>query len=91
SRNHPALKYNDLNVEARRTVWQNFMSRLGVDQTSMSRKDKNVMNGKQIKNAVKTAESLAGFHNEKVGRKTVETTVLDIQREFSGEMNYLER
>lgn len=40
-----------------------------------------VLNGRQIKNAVKTAKSLAEFSAEKICLETMET-VLDIQRDF---------
>lgn len=43
------------------------------------------LNGRQIKNAVKTARSLAEFNEEKVGLETVET-VLNIQRDFEKDL-----
>ncbi|KAF5388758.1 hypothetical protein D9757_005573 [Collybiopsis confluens] len=86
SRIHVALKYNDLTAESRRAVWKNFLTRLGVEKLEISEKDYDilqgyVMNGRQIKNAVKTAKSLADFDGQKIGLETVET-VLDIQRDF---------
>ncbi|KIK51129.1 hypothetical protein GYMLUDRAFT_208901 [Collybiopsis luxurians FD-317 M1] len=86
SRIHVALKYNDLTPESRRAVWKNFLSRLGGDRVDIDENEYETlqgyaMNGRQIKNAVKTAKSLADFNGQKIGLETVET-VLDIQRDF---------
>ena len=86
SRIHVALKYNDLTSESRRAVWKNFLSRLDddkidIDETGYDILQGYVMNGRQIKNAVKTAKSLADFNGQKVGLETVQT-VLEVQRDF---------
>ncbi|KAE9407473.1 P-loop containing nucleoside triphosphate hydrolase protein [Gymnopus androsaceus JB14] len=90
SRIHIALKYNDLPSESRRAVWKTFLSRLGDDKVDMDDKaydvlEKHILNGRQIKNAVKTAKSLAEFNGERVALETVET-VLNIQKDFEKDL-----
>ncbi|TRM67024.1 P-loop containing nucleoside triphosphate hydrolase protein [Schizophyllum amplum] len=86
SRIHVALKYNDLTEESRRTVWKSFLTKLGPGKADLSEAEydelqKSDLNGRQIKNAVKTANSLADSLGGKVTKETLET-VLDIQRDF---------
>jgi hypothetical protein len=83
---HVALKYNDLSVSSRRVVWTNFLAKLGPGRAEISEADYDALeayelNGRQIKNAVKTAKSLADSLGGKVTKETLET-VLDIQRDF---------
>jgi hypothetical protein len=83
---HVALKYNDLSASSRRIVWSNFLAKLGPGRTDLSEADYDALegydlNGRQIKNAVKTAKSLADSLGGKVTKETLES-VLDIQRDF---------
>ncbi|KAF9064231.1 P-loop containing nucleoside triphosphate hydrolase protein [Rhodocollybia butyracea] len=86
SRIHVALKYHDLTKESRRAVWKNFLSRLGkgneMDETVYDALQEYALNGRQIKNAVKTAEGLAEFKGTKVDLGILET-VLNMQRDFA--------
>lgn len=86
SRIHIALKYHDLTKESRRAVWKNFLSRLGeeneMDETVYDALEEYALNGRQIKNAVKTAEGLAEFKGTKVDLGILET-VLRMQRDFA--------
>ena len=86
SRIHVALKYNDLIPSSRRAVWKNFLSGIGEGKVDIDEEGYDVLqgyelNGRQIKNAVRTAKSLADPMDEKIGREMVES-VLDIQRDF---------
>ncbi|KAJ7114175.1 P-loop containing nucleoside triphosphate hydrolase protein [Mycena crocata] len=84
SRIHMALKYENLEPSARRRLWKDF---LGGLKTDISEDGYDVlaqynMNGRQIKNAVKTAESLASFMEKPVGLEHLET-VLKTQADFA--------
>lgn len=88
SRIHVALKYNNLEESARRTVWKNFLNKMpGVDMNEAGYDilQKHVLNGRQIKNAIKTAKSLADSDGIKVTARQIET-VLDIQKEFERDL-----
>ncbi|KAF2201271.1 P-loop containing nucleoside triphosphate hydrolase protein [Delitschia confertaspora ATCC 74209] len=63
SRIHLALKYGQLSVEGRKSVWRNFVGRVGElegfgegDWEELGRKE---LNGRQIKNAVRSAQAIA--------------------------------
>ncbi|KAK7046702.1 AAA family ATPase [Favolaschia claudopus] len=88
SRIHLALKYENLEADARRRLWKDFLSKLnggaGADVTeegydALSKYD---INGRQIKNAVKTAESLASFSGKGLNLEYLET-VLKTQADFA--------
>lgn len=83
SRIHVALKYNKLDEGARTKVWRNFMKfddgkegkvLLGI----VAERE---LNGRQIKNCVRTARSLAEAEGREVGLKHL-MMVLDIQEQF---------
>lgn len=83
SRIHVALKYNKLDKSARGKVWQNFMKFDEIDGgkeilETVVEKD---LNGRQIKNCVRTARSLAESEGKSVGIKHL-MMVLDIQEQF---------
>ncbi|KAF4496207.1 Fidgetin 1 [Fusarium agapanthi] len=57
------LPYKDLTFEARKKVWQNFITRAGGTQVEISDKDMNKLaemklNGREIKNLIKSAHLL---------------------------------
>ena len=63
SRIHISLDYPDLTVEARRAIWENFLA-MGTERHEVSGGDldelmKLKLNGRQIKNVLKTARLLA--------------------------------
>ncbi|OTA67327.1 P-loop containing nucleoside triphosphate hydrolase protein [Hypoxylon sp. EC38] len=70
SRIHAPLRYTSLNEASRRTIWRNFCDRVpgGVDITDkeLDLLAKRELNGRQIKNIVKAAESLAAFDGKKL-------------------------
>ncbi|RDW83713.1 ATP-binding protein [Aspergillus mulundensis] len=68
SRIHVALRYGDLTTKAKRSVWKMFLQKVqaveGVQSSSFTEKDfdmlcRHNLNGRQIKNSVRTAQALA--------------------------------
>ncbi|KAK3069626.1 hypothetical protein LTR53_011892 [Teratosphaeriaceae sp. CCFEE 6253] len=90
SRIHVPLKYNDLTAEARKQIWKNFLSKtdggVELDEDGFDRLAQADINGRQIKNVIRTAKSLAQFHGEKLDRGKLEQ-VIKIQEEFEAEMD----
>lgn len=90
SRIHVPLKYNDLTVDSRKQIWRNFLDKLegGVhmDEAGYERLAQADINGRQIKNVIRTAKSLGQFHGEKLDRKKLEQ-VIKIQEEFEHELD----
>ncbi|KAJ7651008.1 AAA family ATPase [Roridomyces roridus] len=87
SRIHMALKYENLEADARKQLWKDFLSKLPAGGAVISEEGYDVLaahdiNGRQIKNAVKTAESLAAFQGQVLGLEHLET-VLKTQAEFA--------
>ncbi|EME44360.1 hypothetical protein DOTSEDRAFT_88541 [Dothistroma septosporum NZE10] len=89
SRAHVPLKYNDLTVDSRKQIWKNFLSKMEtgvhVDEAGYKSLTQAEINGRQIKNVVRTAKSLAQFHKEKLSREKLEQ-VIQIQMEFEHEL-----
>ncbi|KAJ7650899.1 P-loop containing nucleoside triphosphate hydrolase protein [Roridomyces roridus] len=87
SRIHMALKYENLETQARKRLWKDFLSKLPGGGALVSEEGYDVLagydiNGRQIKNAVKTAESLAAFMGKPLGLEYLET-VLKTQADFA--------
>ncbi|GAQ39769.1 hypothetical protein AtubIFM55763_006199 [Aspergillus tubingensis] len=68
SRIHVALRYGELTTKAKRSVWKMFLERVqakeGVETATFTEKDfdllaRHNLNGRQIKNSVRTAQALA--------------------------------
>ncbi|KAJ5698014.1 hypothetical protein N7462_000019 [Penicillium macrosclerotiorum] len=68
SRIHVALRYGDLTTKAKRSIWKMFLERVraieGVQTATFSEDDydmlaRHTLNGRQIKNSVRTAQALA--------------------------------
>lgn len=89
SRIHVPLRYTSLSVECRKTIWQNFCSRVpggtNIDDDGLGRLAQHELNGRQIKNVVKTAESLAAFEGTKLDFERLEEVTL-IQAEFEKDL-----
>jgi len=77
SRIHIALRYNDLDKKARRVIWKTFLGMVAreesgsdcqlrdiVDDEELEGLARRELNGRQIKNAVRTAQALALNKNE---------------------------
>ncbi len=77
SRIHVALHFKELSVQTKARIWRSFLDKAGVHANEIS--DELVMklaqreiNGRQIKNACRTAASLAVSRGEKLGYEHLE-------------------
>jgi ATP-dependent 26S proteasome regulatory subunit len=83
SRIHISLNYPDLSVDSRRAIWKNFLSQMpaehSISATQLDSLSLMNMNGRQIKNVLKTAQLLARRKSkDKVLKHEHITTVLDV-------------
>lgn len=87
SRIHLSLQYHELDKAARRQVWSTFLHRSSEMEESnvgafsdadLDRLAKVPLNGRQIKNMLKTAQLLASRYDEVLGMKHL-TMVLDLR------------
>ncbi|KAF3187224.1 hypothetical protein TWF225_004378 [Orbilia oligospora] len=74
SRIHVALRYSKLDTDAREQIWRNFITRMDKRKTSIVEEDYKELsavdlNGRQIKNAIRTALSIADTNGETLGLK----------------------
>jgi AAA+ superfamily predicted ATPase len=92
SRIHIPIRYTDLSVESRVQIWRNFCKMVpgGVDITEKGLKTlaEHDLNGRQIKNIVKAAESLAAFDNVKLDLEQLQQ-VTKIQATFEKDLTNL--
>lgn len=91
SRIHVPLKYSSLTLESRKQVWQNFLGKMGDEGVKIDDEGYNSLaqadiNGRQIKNVIRTAKSLAQFHGQKLDLKKLEQ-VIQIQMEFEKDLD----
>ncbi|CZT24619.1 uncharacterized protein RCC_10344 [Ramularia collo-cygni] len=93
SRIHVPLKYSSLTMQSRKQVWQNFLGKMMVDDEGVEIDDEGYdslaqadINGRQIKNVIRTAKSLAQFHGQKLDRQKLEQ-VIQIQMEFERDLD----
>ena len=66
SRIHVALRFGDLDDSLRKTIWKQFLdtinaTKVNVDDEGLRSLSTYNLNGREIKNAIKTGESLARF------------------------------
>ena len=92
SRIHLSLRYKELDPAARMTVWKERLAavgggRGGFGEEQVQRFAKVEMNGRQIKNAVRSAKVLADAHGEETGVKHVDI-VLKVREENSDGVGY---
>ncbi len=92
SRIHVPLKYNDLTTSSRKQIWKNFLDKTD-GEVDLSEKEYDALaqasiNGRQIKNVIRTAKSLAQFHEEKLDIKKLQQ-VVKIQDEFEQELDLM--
>ncbi|CAI0648926.1 unnamed protein product, partial [Colletotrichum noveboracense] len=89
SRIHVPLKYDDLPKESRLKVWKNFLAGVEggveVDEEGYERLAEGNLNGRQIKNVVRTAKSLAAHKKRKLDVGQL-LQVVDIQMTFEREL-----
>ncbi|KAL9074861.1 MAG: hypothetical protein Q9161_001999 [Pseudevernia consocians] len=103
SRIHVALRYGELNTKAKNSVWKTFLGKVkaiggGVEVDDFSNDDydrlaRRNLNGRQIKNAVRTAQALAVNEKKPLGMEHI-IKVLDVaetfERDLKGGPGYVE-
>ena len=96
SRIHIALHYPELTIEVRRQLWRNFLNRVPAQNRQLEMEadldilEKEEINGRQIKNACKTAAALARKRGEKLQIShfnTVLTSIREFEKDFSSGLN----
>jgi hypothetical protein len=90
SRIHVPLKYNSLTAASRERIWKNFLQKMDGANTEVNEGDlaklaKADINGRQIKNVIRTAKSLAEFRGVKLDLELLEQ-VVKIQMEFEEQL-----
>lgn len=89
SRIHIPIRYTDLDASSRLQIWRNFCSKIpgGVDisDKEYERLAEDDLNGRQIKNVIKAAESLAHFDGVKLDFKQLQQ-VTKIQARFEKDL-----
>ncbi|CZR64854.1 related to TOB3 (member of AAA-ATPase family) [Phialocephala subalpina] len=94
SRIHIALRYGELNLKAKKSVFKAFIERVrileGVDTMPFTEDDyntlaKNNLNGRQIKNTVRTAQALAVNKGEPLSMEHIKK-VLDVSNAFDRDL-----
>lgn len=92
SRIHMPIRYTDLSVESRAQIWRNFCKRVpggvDIDDKGIAKLAQHDLNGRQIKNVLKAAESLAAFDGVKLDLKQLEQ-VTKIQAVFEKDLTSL--
>jgi hypothetical protein len=94
SRIHIALRYDELDAKAKKAIFKTFVERVRVlekvDLTPFTDEDYNALarhhlNGRQIKNTVRTAQALAVNKGEPLAMKHIRE-VLDVQLSFERDL-----
>ncbi|KAF3919662.1 Spastin [Dactylellina cionopaga] len=93
SRIHVALRYSNLTPEAREEIWRNFVNKIEGTRPHVTDKDYKELaavdlNGRQIKNAVRTALSTADTHGETLALKHFKI-VLGVMSDFENDLKDL--
>ncbi|KAK4184992.1 ATPase family AAA domain-containing protein 3B [Podospora australis] len=92
SRIHIPIRYTDLSVQSRKQIWKNFCSMVpggvDIDEKGLTTLAEHDLNGRQIKNAIKAAESLAAFDNAKLDLKQL-LQITKIQAMFESDLTSL--
>lgn len=89
SRIHVPLKYGALPVSSRVKIWKNFLSTIeggvDIDEGGYEELAGGNLNGRQIKNVVRTAKSLAAHKRRRLDKAQLKQ-VMDIQMAFEEEL-----
>ncbi|KAJ6264061.1 hypothetical protein Dda_0202 [Drechslerella dactyloides] len=92
SRIHIAIRYNDLTPDARAQVWKNFIAKIegsgtktSIVETDFDELAPLMLNGRQIKNATRTALGIADRRGETLGLKHLKM-VLGVVDAFEKDM-----
>jgi hypothetical protein len=90
SRIHVPLKYGELPASSRVKVWKNFLEKveggIEIDEKGYEKLAEGKLNGRQIKNVVRTAKSLAAYKKRKLDTAQLQQ-VMHIQMAFEEELN----
>ncbi|OHF01612.1 AAA family ATPase [Colletotrichum orchidophilum] len=90
SRIHVPLKYDDLPRDSRMKVWKNFLGNveggIDIDEAGYEKLAESKLNGRQIKNVVRTAKSLAAYKKRRLDCEQLQQ-VVDIQMTFERELD----
>lgn len=88
SRIHISLRYHDLNTDSRRLIWLAFLRKVhgdkpdgGLTREELRQLGEKKINGRQIKNVVKTATALSTGRQEELGYRHL-LQVLDMMEQF---------
>ncbi|KAJ8060180.1 hypothetical protein OCU04_010526 [Sclerotinia nivalis] len=94
SRIHIALRYGDLSPKAKKSVFKMFIERVrvleGIDTMPFTEEDyntlaRNNLNGRQIKNTIRTAQALAVNNKEPLSMEHIKR-VLDVSNAFDRDL-----
>lgn len=94
SRIHVPLKYDELPAESRLKVWKNFLENadieggVNIDEDGYRSLAEGRLNGRQIKNVVRTAKSLAAYKRRRLDCAQLQQ-VMEIQMAFEEEMDHV--
>ena len=86
SRTHISMQYDNLRTSARKSVWMNFLNAstqngdTGFTDGKLKSLAERQMNGREIKNVIKTAKLLASHKHEELGVGHVESVLAIEQR-----------
>lgn len=92
SRIHLAMKYSALDEQRRRELWKIFIDRTAKDElhnwpeSILDELSKVNINGRQIKNTVRTANTLAKSKNASLGKEHIDI-VLETMAELEDDLN----
>jgi SpoVK/Ycf46/Vps4 family AAA+-type ATPase len=87
SRIHISMQYNELSTSSRRHVWNNFLTasskskKHGLSDEDLDKLADYMMNGREIKNVLKTAQLLAHKKGSELGYEHVKS-VLAIEKRY---------
>lgn len=97
SRIHMAFRYGDLTTKAKKAIWRTFIEKVGVKEgvdvdggrgfgeREFEELARNKLNGRQIKNAVCTAQSLAISEKERFSMEHIKR-VLEVAEDFDHDL-----
>jgi SpoVK/Ycf46/Vps4 family AAA+-type ATPase len=93
SRIHISLHYQDLTSAAKRQIWNAFFLKAGMDIKKLSQAEWDHLsnakvNGRQIKNAVRSCQGLATSRNEPLSFKHIQE-VLGVMKQFETDLKAL--
>lgn len=90
SRIHIPIRYTDLSHQSRAEIWRNMCKRVpggvDIDERGIEVLAEHELNGRQIKNVIKAAESLAAFEGVKIDLEQMQQ-VTKIQATFEKDLD----